>query len=246
MKPVWLYYIRTILFAVRMGTFLFGVFFLCYHLLYEERRKHTDGMDYLSDWTILWLCATEGALAFNMRREEKEDRAFDRVTNMLVIAYGVSWSMNIMSSAGAWYSFFAYPMCAQLEGEDNYPACYLEWYRLAEHAGNLVVLLLELALGAMPMRRRDFGWSILFMETYVLYCWARMLSTGHAVYEMFDFTGGLEALAWYNIAFFGTSTAFFLALKLHQHKGYRTNGRVGVFTFEKVAGEDAERSRLVK
>jgi hypothetical protein len=230
---------RYALFALRLGTFLFGVFFLCYHLIYEESKKHTDGMEYLSDWTILFLCATEGALAFSMFRTEKEPGALTTLTNILVIAYGVSWSLNLVSSAGAWYSFFAYPMCQQLEGVDNYPDCYLEWYRLAEHAGNLVVLLLELLLGAMPMRRRDFGWSILFMEAYVLFCWFRYVFHGVLVYEMFDFSLGMEALAWYNVAFFGTTLAFFISLKLHQPKGYRTNGRAGIFTYETVDGERA-------
>ena len=31
-------------------------------MVYEEGKKHTDGMAYLSDWTILWLCGVEGAL----------------------------------------------------------------------------------------------------------------------------------------------------------------------------------------
>lgn len=239
---------RSLLFALRIGTFLFGLFFIGYHLVYEESKKRTDGLEYLSDWTILWLCGVEGALGWAMRKTESEPGSLDRLTNRLVIAYGVAWSTNLVSSGGAWYSFFAYPMCKTLEGVDNYPKCYLEWYRLAEHAFNLVVLLLELLLGAVPMRRRDFGWSILFVHVYVLHCWFRSFVLGEpVVYDMFNFSTGLPSVAWYNGVFFGTSLAFFISLKLHQPKGYRTQGRAaGPFMIERVAGVDAESDPLVQ
>jgi len=238
---------RSLLFALRVGTFLFGLFFVGYHLVYEESKKRTDGMAYLSDWTILWLCGVEGALGWAMRKTESEPGALDRLTNRLVIAYGVAWSTNLVSSGGAWFSFFAYPMCETLEGVDNYPKCYLEWYRLAEHAFNLVVLLLELLLGAVPMRRRDFGWSILFVHVYVLHCWFRSFVLGQpVVYDMFKFSTGLPSVAWYNGVFFLTSLAFFISLKLHQPRGYRTQGRAaGPFMVERVAGA-AESRPLVR
>jgi len=220
-----------------MGTFLYGLFFVAYHLGYEESKKHTDGFQYLSDWTFVLLCFTEGALAWNMQRVEKNEGDFNTRTNVMVILYSVCWSMNLVASAGAWYSFFFYPMCKTLEGVDNYPACYLEWYRLSEHALNLLILALEYAFGTLPMRRRDFGWSILFMQFYIFFTWIILLRTGHVVYDMFYFDKGLSALAWYNGAFFGTGLAFFLSLKIHQPKGYRTNGRAGIFTYERVAGE---------
>lgn len=216
-------------------------------MVYEEGKKHTDGMAYLSDWTILWLCGVEGALGWAMRKTESEPGALDRLTNRLVIAYGVAWSTNLVSSGGAWFSFFAYPMCETLEGVDNYPKCYLEWYRLAEHAFNLVILLLELLLGAVPMRRRDFGWSILFVHVYVLHCWFRSFVLGQpVVYDMFKFSTGLPSVAWYNAVFFLTSLAFFISLKLHQPRGYRTQGRAaGPFMVERVAGA-AESRPLVR
>ena len=224
------------MFALRLGTFLFGIFFCVYHLGYEESKKHTDGFEYLSDWTFVLLCVTEGALAWCMQGVEPSEGAYNARTNILVILYSVCWSTNLVSSAGAWFSYFAYPLCATLEGVDNYPACYLEWYRLSEHALNLVILVLEYAFGALPMRRRDFGWSILFLQAYVFAVWLRYYYTSRMVYDMFAFTKGLSALAWYNGAFFGTTLAFFASLKLHQAKGYRTNGRAGLFTYERVAG----------
>ena len=82
---------RYALFALRLGTFLFGVFFLCYHLIYEESKKHTDGMEYLSDWTILFLCATEGALAFSMFRTEKEPGALTALTSRVSVFCHPRW-----------------------------------------------------------------------------------------------------------------------------------------------------------
>lgn len=235
---------RAVLFVLRVGVFAFGVFFLVYHLMYEESRKHTDGMQYLSDWTLLFLCAVEGALGLNMYRTERAEGDLDRLTNVLVIGYGTAWAVNLVASGGAWYSFFAYPMCKTLEGVDNYPQCYLEWYRLSEHAGNLVVLVLELLCGGMPMRRRDFGWSILFMQAYVYWCWFRYFRAGGvATYDMFDFSKGMESLMWHNLVFFGTTAAFFIALKLHQSKGYRTAAGVraaGPFIIARVADAEAE------
>ena len=46
-------------------------------MVYEEGKKHTDGMAYLSDWTILWLCGVEGALGWAMRKTESEPGALD-------------------------------------------------------------------------------------------------------------------------------------------------------------------------
>ena len=237
-----------------MGTFAFGVFFFCYHMVYEHsmQGRKTDGFDYLSDWTILLLFILEGALGMNMYRTEREEGELDGLTNVLVIAYGVAWTTNVLSSAGAWYSFFAFPMCRALEGVDDYPDCYLEWYRLVEHAGNMVVLLLEFLLGALPMRRRDFGWSILFVQAYVFFCWYRFYVTGKSVYVMFDFAKGFESLAWHNLVFFATTLFFFVCLKFHQHKGYRTAAHVraaGPFVIARVRGDDvdvAERASLVQ
>ena len=230
---------RSLLFSLRLGTFLYGVFFCVYHLGYENIKKHTDGFEYLSDWTFVLLCVTEGALAWCMQGVEPSEGAYNARTNVLVILYSVCWSSNLLSSAGAWYSFFFYPMCVTLEGVNNYPACYLEWYRLSEHALNLVILVLEYAFGVLPMRRRDFGWSILFLQAYIFVTWINYYLTGYVTYDMFDFAKGLVALAWYNAVFFGTALAFFIALKLHQPKGYRTNGRAGLFTYERVAGDES-------
>jgi hypothetical protein len=225
-----------------VGTFLFGIFFVGYHMIYEERKKHTDGMEYLSDWTILLLFATEGALGLSMYRKEREEGDLNGLANALTIAYATTWTMNLVASAGAWFSFFAYPMCATLEGVDDYPKCYLEWYRLTEHAANIVVLFLEFLCGAMPIRRRDFGWPILFMEAYVLFSWFSLWRSGKVVYDMFAFSKGLESLAWHNGAFLGTTAAFFIALRLHQRKGYRTAPGVraaGPFIVARVDGEGA-------
>ena len=47
----------------RLAVFAFAVFFVLYHLCYENILHHTDGMEYLSDWTFVLLGATFGMTA---------------------------------------------------------------------------------------------------------------------------------------------------------------------------------------
>jgi hypothetical protein len=59
-------------------------------------------------------------------------------------------------------------------------------------------------------------------------------------------------LAWHNLVFFATTLIFFVCLKFHQHKGYRTAAHVraaGPFVIARVRGDDvdvAERASLVQ
>ena len=109
----------------RLFWLLFGVFFVTYHLCYENILHHTDGMEYLSDWTIVLLCFVTGLLAWHSLVEDPSKSVPGWVTELAVIAHGVAWSSNIMATIGAWYSFFFYPICETLEGVNNWPWCYL-------------------------------------------------------------------------------------------------------------------------
>jgi hypothetical protein len=69
---------------------------------------------------------------------------------------------------------------------------------------------------------------------------------------MFDFSRNFECLAWHNLVFFATTLIFFVCLKFHQHKGYRTAAHVraaGPFVIARVRGDAddvAERTTLVQ
>ena len=147
-------------------------------------------MEYLSDWTIVLLCFVTGLLSWHSLVEDPSASVPGWVTELAVIAHGVAWSSNIMATIGAWYSFFFYPICETLEGVNNWPKCYLEWYRLAEHGLNMLVLLGDWRWGCVPLRRKDLGWSVIFLETYAMWAWLIMFNTGRCPYDMFDFGTG--------------------------------------------------------
>ena len=198
-----------------MFWFLFGIFFVGYHLCYENILHHTDGMEYLSDWTIVLLCFVMGLLSWHSLVKDPEGSVPGWVTELAVIAYGVAWSSNIMSTVGAWYSFFFYPICETLEGVNNYPWCYLEWYRLTEHGLNMLVLLGDWRWGCVPVRRKDLGWSVVFLEVYAVWAWFVMFKTGRCPYDMFDFAAGWGVLPWLIAALGGIAICHALARWAH-------------------------------
>jgi hypothetical protein len=135
----------------------------------------------------------------------------------------VVWSTNILSTIGAWYSFVFFPQCVALEGVDNYPWCYLEWYRLSEHGLNMIMLGLDWAFGAVPVRRGDLGHTLVFMAVYTVWTWYLQITTGKCPYVMFDFNAGWESVAWFNAAMAGTSAAFFLVKKAFDARDARAS-----------------------
>ena len=202
-----------------MFWFLFGIFFVGYHLCYENILHHTDGMEYLSDWTFVLLGATFGmtaafslapGLAGGGSSGWRED-----VADLAIVAHSVVWPTNILSTIGAWYSFVFFPQCVALEGVDNYPWCYLEWYRLSEHGLNMIMLVLDGYLGNIPVRRGDLGHTLVFMSVYTVWTWYLQFTTGKCPYVMFDFNAGWESVAWFNAAMAGTLAAFFLVKKAY-------------------------------
>lgn len=100
---------------------------MLYHLCYENVLHHTDGMEYLSDWTFVLLAAVMGLLASHslggaLTRPGGRDAGgaadtYEFLAEVTVVLHGVCWSSNILSTAGAWYSFFFFPVCESLEGE---------------------------------------------------------------------------------------------------------------------------------
>ena len=176
-------------------------------------------MEYLSDWTFVLLGATFGmtaafslapGLAGGGSSGWRED-----VADLAIVAHSVVWPTNILSTIGAWYSFVFFPQCVALEGVDNYPWCYLEWYRLSEHGLNMIMLGLDWAFGAVPMRRGDLGHTLVFMAVYTVWTWYLQFTTGKCPYVMFDFNAGWESVAWFNAAMAGTLAAFFLVKKAY-------------------------------
>ena len=108
----------------------FGIFFVLYHLCYENILHHTDGMEYLSDWTFILLAVVMGLLAFHSLGNGIPSRpaggdgsnvadTHEILAEVTVAMHGVCWSSNIVSTAGAWYSFFFFPVCESLEGEEE-------------------------------------------------------------------------------------------------------------------------------
>ena len=191
--------------------FAFAVFFVLYHLCYENILHHTDGMEFLSDWTFVLLGAAFGmTAAFSLAPGLVGTVSSENVADLCVVAHSVVWPTNILSTVGAWYSFVFFPQCVALEGVDNYPWCYLEWYRLAEHGLNMVVLGLDWYFGAVPVRRGDLGHTLVFMGAYTVWTWYLQITTGKCPYVMFDFTTGWTSVAWFNAAMAGVTAAFFL------------------------------------
>ena len=92
----------------RLFWFCFGVFFVLYHLCYENILHQTDGMEYLSDWTFVLLGLVFGLLAWHSLAPAS---AGPKLTELTVALHGVCWSTNIVSTLGAWYSFFFFPQC---------------------------------------------------------------------------------------------------------------------------------------
>ena len=211
--------------AARFLYFAYGVFFVAYHLCYENVKNHTDGMEYLSDWTFILLGMVFGLLAmFSLQPSTAEAPQLVELTTAM---HGVCWSSNIVSTAGAWYSFFFFPVCKSLEGVDNYPWCYLEWYRITEHALNMVFLFGDCFAGAVPVRRKDLGWSVIFLQCYAVYTWHRMFTTGKCAYIMFDFSTGWASIAWTNAAFVGIALAHVVTERLFALRDRRRQGGVG-------------------
>eukprot|EP00227_Mantoniella_beaufortii_P015016 CAMPEP_0197596214 /NCGR_PEP_ID=MMETSP1326-20131121/24576_1 /TAXON_ID=1155430 /ORGANISM="Genus nov. species nov., Strain RCC2288" /LENGTH=72 /DNA_ID=CAMNT_0043162677 /DNA_START=62 /DNA_END=277 /DNA_ORIENTATION=- len=56
-------------------------------------------------------------------------------------------------------------------------------------------------VGQVPVRRKDIGWSVIFLQLYALWTWYLMATTGKCPYVMFDFSTGWIAVMWYNAAF---------------------------------------------
>ena len=197
----------------RLAVFAFAVFFVLYHLCYENIKHHTDGMEYLSDWTFVLLGAVFGMFsAFSLA---PETFASENVADLAVVAHSVVWPTNILSTIGAWYSFVFFPQCVALEGVDNYPWCYLEWYRLSEHGLNMIMLALDGYFGNVPIRRGDLGHTLVFMAVYTVWTWYLQVTTGKCPYVMFDFNAGWESVAWFNAAMAGVVVAFFLVKKAY-------------------------------
>ena len=187
----------------RLAVFAFAVFFVLYHLCYENIKHHTDGMEYLSDWTFVLLGAVFGmTAAFSLA---PETFASENVADLAVVAHSVVWPTNILSTIGAWYSFVFFPQCVALEGVDNYPWCYLEWYRLSEHGLNMIMLGLDGYFGNVPIRRGDLGHTLVFMAVYTVWTWYLQFTTGKCPYVMFDFNAGWESVAWFNAAMAGVA-----------------------------------------
>ena len=202
--------------------FAFAVFFVLYHLCYENILHHTDGMEFLSDWTFVLLGAAFGmTAAFSLAPGLVGTVSSENVADLCVVAHSVAWSTNILSTVGAWYSFVFFPQCVALEGVDNYPWCYLEWYRLSEHGLNMVVLGLDWYFGAVPVRRGDFGHTLVFMGAYTLWCWYLKFTMGYSPYVMFDFATGWGSVAWFNAAMAGAAAAFFLVQKAYDARDAR-------------------------
>ena len=55
---------------------------------------------------------------------------------------------------------------------------------------NMLVLLGDWRWGCVPLRRKDLGWSVIFLETYAMWAWLIMFNTGRCPYDMFDFGTG--------------------------------------------------------
>lgn len=210
--------------VARLFWFCFGVFFVLYHLCYENILHKTDGMEYLSDWTFVLLGLVFGLLAWHSLAPAS---AGPKLTELTVALHGVCWSTNIVSTLGAWYSFFFFPQCESLEGVDNYPACYLEWYRLTEHGLNMLILFGDYAVGLVPVRRKDYGHSILFLSVYSLWTWYVWFRDGKCPYVMFDFNAGWSSVPWYAFSYAGVSAAFFLVRRLYAARDARGNGASG-------------------
>ena len=54
----------------------------------------------------------------------------------------------------------------------------------------MLVLLGDWRWGCVPLRRKDLGWSVIFLETYAMWAWLIMFNTGRCPYDMFDFGTG--------------------------------------------------------
>jgi len=143
------------------------------------------------------------------------------------IAHSTTWPTNVVSTTGAWYSFVFFPQCFALEGVDNYPWCYLEWYRLCEHGLNMVILFLDWNFGKVPIKRGDFGYSLLFLGTYSAWTMYLQFHTGKCPYVMFDFNSGWASVPWFNAAFVGVSGAFFLSKYLFDRRDLKREEGVG-------------------
>ena len=207
--------------------FAFSIFFVLYHLCYENIKNHTDGLEYLSDWTFILMGITFGFLTFYSLTPNA--LGGEGLANFTRIAHSTTWPTNILSTVGAWYSFLFSPQCVALEGVDNYPWCYLEWYRLSEHGLNMIILGFDWYLGAIPVKRGDFGWTLIFLGVYSVWTMYLQFHTGNCPYVMFDFNSGWLSVPWFNAAFVGVSAAFFLTKKLFDVRDAKTgNGGGGV------------------
>ena len=197
--------------------------FVLYHLCYENILHQTDGMEYLSDWTFVLLGLVFGLLAWHLAPAS----AGPKLTELTVVLHGVCWSTNIVSTFGAWYSFLFFPQCESLEGVDNYPDCYLEWYRFTEHGLNMLILFGDYAVGLVPVRRKDYGYSILFLSVYAMWSWYLWFHVGKCPYVMFDFNAGWSSVPWYASSYAGLSAAFFLIQRLYAARDARRVGASG-------------------
>ena len=210
----------------RACTFVFALFFVLYHLCYENIIHRTDGLEYLSDWTFISLGVTFGFLtAYSLSPNTMS--GYPATATFTRIAHSTTWPTNVVSTTGAWYSFVFFPQCLALEGVDNYPWCYLEWYRLCEHGLNMVILFLDWNFGKVPIKRGDFGYSLLFLGTYSAWTMYLQFHTGKCPYVMFDFNSGWASVPWFNAAFVGVSGAFFLSKYLFDRRDLKREEGVG-------------------
>ena len=129
------------------------------------------------------------------------------------------WPTNILSTIGAWYSFVFFPQCVALEGVDNYPWCYLEWYRLSEHGLNMIMLGLDWAFGAVPMRRGDLGHTLVFMAVYTVWTWYLQFTWKVPVRHVRLQRGLGERRLVQRRGGWGTLAAFFLVKKAYDARG---------------------------
>ncbi len=65
------------------------------------------------------------------------------------------------------------------------------------------------------MRRKDLGWSVVFLEVYAVWAWFLMFKTGRCPYDMFDFATGWGVLPWLIAALGGIAICHALARWAH-------------------------------
>jgi hypothetical protein len=75
----------------------------------------------------------------------------------------------------------------------------------------MLVLLGDWRWGCVPLRRKDLGWSVIFLETYAMWAWLIMFNTGRCPYDMFDFGTGWTEIPWLCAALAGIAACHMAA-----------------------------------